>query len=228
VTGAAPAVSAVILPSPLLGPAVYEPLAAELTAAGWSAGVAGLPGDPSDPAEVLTAFRSAIPDADVLIAHSNAGYYLPALVQGRDVAVIAMDAALPVDGETTTALAPPQFARFATGLPLDEGRLPPWPAWWPRADVEPLFPSPDWFERVLRTAPRLRPSYLRGRLPVPAGWTTGRRAYLAFGETYAAELEWATAAGWRVRRIPGGHLEHLVDPETVAAELLRVMRGLSG
>ncbi|NNM47534.1 hypothetical protein [Knoellia koreensis] len=210
-------VVAVVLPSPLLGPATYEPFVAELAAlGGWRAGLAALPDDPSDPRDVLAAFARATERTDLVVAHSNAGYYLPVLSAHTDATLIAMDAALPMDQGRETPLAPTQFADFVTGLPLSEDRLPPWPAWWPRADVEPLFPTSDWFERVLAEAPRLRPSYFEGRLPVPVGWAAGRRAYLAFDDTYAAELAFATQAGWVVEQVGGGHLEYLRDPGSVA------------
>ena len=213
-------VVAVVLPSPLLGFATYEPLVTELTGlAGWRAGMAALPADPSDPRDVLAAFARATERADVVVAHSNAGYYLPALSARTDAPIIAMDAALPRGQERETPLAPTQFADFLAGLPQPGGRLPPWPEWWPAAQVEPLFPTPDWFERVLAEAPRLRPSYFEGRLPVPVGWAAGRRAFLAFGDTYAAELAFATAAGWQVARLDGGHLEHVAHPSRVAHSL---------
>ncbi len=207
----------------MLGQAPYEPLVSVLAAtAGWHVAVANLPRDPSDPHEVLTAFGNAVCDStDLLIAHSNAGYYLPALAQVRDIAAVAMDAALPTGDGTDTLLAPVELRDFLTGLPKDDaGRLPPWPEWWAREDVEPLYPDAASFERSVAAAPRLSMSYFTSRLPVPVGWATGRRAYLAFGQTYAVERAWATDSGWRVREVPGAHLEFLTDPGLVASELV--------
>ena len=210
-----------LLPSPLLGPATYEPLAYELRSAGSSVTVADLPVEPTSPQSVWAAFESALAaGCEVVIAHSNAGYYLPALLERRSIAAIAMDAALPTGDGCETRLAPPAFAELIRALPLTAGRLPPWPAWWDRAEVAPLFPDDAWFERVSREAPRLAPAYFSGRLPVPQGWEAGPRAYLAFGYTYADEAAFAQVSGWVVRRADGHHLTHLTSPGDTARLLL--------
>ena len=48
-------------------------------------------------------------------------------------------------------------------------------------------------------------------------------AYLAFGETYSAEVTAARDRGWPVSRMAGGHLEMLVRPEAVAEEMLDLL-----
>lgn len=217
----------VLLPSPLLGPATYEPLAHELASIGWSVTIADLPVALTTPQSVLASFESVVAaGCDVVVAHSNAGYYLPALLERRSVAALAMDAALPTQDGCETRLAPAAFAELVGSLPLTGGRLPPWPAWWDRAEVAPLFPDDGWFERVSREAPRLPPSYFAGRLPVPRGWESGPRAYVAFGETYADEAAFAEAAGWLVRRVDGHHLEHLNAPDDIARLLGSLCRDL--
>ena len=207
----------VVLPSPLLGPATYEPLAASLESLGCSVTVADLPVVPTTPQTVLAGFESVLAaGCDVVLAHSNAGYYLPALVERRPVAVVAMDAALPTQDACETRLAPAQFAELIHSLPLTGGRLPPWPDWWEHSEVRPLFPDEGWFERVRREAPRLLPAYFTGRLPVPRAWASGPRAYVAFGDTYADEVAFAETSGWLVHRFDGHHLAHLAAPDEVA------------
>jgi hypothetical protein len=219
----------VVLPSPLLGPATYEPLATELEAHRCSVTVADLPVVPTTPQTVLAGFESVLAaGCDVVLAHSNAGYYLPALVERRSVAAIAMDAALPTEDACETRLAPKSFAQLIESLPLTAGRLPPWPDWWWRSEVLPLFPDDVWFERVRREAPRLLPAYFTGRLPVPRAWASGPRAYLAFGDTYADEVAFAQASGWLVRRVDGNHLAHGAAPAEVARRVRWVCDELLG
>lgn len=208
----------VILPSPLLGPATYEPLAAALTARATTTTVAELPDGDFSPSQVLTCFRSQVADqgATVVLAHSNAGYYAPTVAFEAGLPTIFMDAALPGEGETETLLAPAAFAEFIGSLPLRDGLLPPWPLWWDRADLAPLFPSDDWLDLVIREAPRLAPAYFTTPVPVPPGWEPRPAAYLAFGDTYAAELAFARRAGWVARQEGGHHLRHLTEPEHVA------------
>lgn len=219
----------VILPSPLLGAATYVPLAAALTARATTTTVAELPPGEFSPSQVLACFRSQVADQDatVVLAHSNAGYFAPAVAFEHGLPTIFMDAALPAVGESETLLAPAAFAEFIDSLPLRDGLLPPWPLWWERADIAGLFPDDQWLDLVIHEAPRLAPAYFTTPVPVPRGWEARRAAYLAFGETYAAELAFARSAGWVVRQEIGHHLSHLSEPDRVADLLLALLQALA-
>ena len=208
----------VILPSPLLGTATYAPLAVCLTDRGTPTTVAPVPDGDVTPERVLARFRAAVAEhgATLLVAHSNAGYYAPAVAADLDLPVIFLDAALPAERVSETLLAPAAFAEFIETLPVRDGLLPPWPSWWDRADIAALFPDEDWLDLVTREAPRLSPAYFTTPIPVPRGWEARPAAYLAFGDTYAAELAFAERAGWDVRRDSGHHLAHLAEPDHVA------------
>jgi hypothetical protein len=218
----------VILPSPLLGPATYAPLASSLTERGTPTTVAPIPDGAVTPERVLARFRAAVAahGATVLVAHSNAGYYAPAVAADLDLPVIFMDAALPAEGESETLLTPAPFAEFIETLPISDGLLPSWPSWWDRADIATLFPDEDWLDLVTREAPRLAPAYFTTPIPVPRGWEARPAAYLGFADTYAAELAFAERAGWEVRRESGHHLAHLAEPDQVAELLLELLDGL--
>jgi hypothetical protein len=212
-----------VLPSPLLGPAAYEPLAAALSDQGAAAVVAHLPGGRWGPAEVLGVFVEQVRAhrPPTVLAHSNAGYLVPALRSRAPVEVaLLVDAALPVAAGPTTLLAPPGFAAFVADLPVEGGLLPPWPRWWDPADVAGLFPSPQWQDRVTDEAPRLAPSYFTTAVEVPPGWEHERAAYLGFGSTYAEELAFARQAGWPVEVLDGHHLYLLAEPEASALAVL--------
>ncbi len=219
-----------ILPSPLLGPAGYLPLAEALRERGVPTVVASLPPGEVMPAGVLHTFgaMTAHHRATVLVAHSNAGYYAPTLADSLGLPVLYLDAALPAPGVAETRLAPARFAEFIETLPLTDGLLPPWPSWWDRADVAGLFPSEEWLDRVTREAPRLAPEYFATPIPVPPGWEARPAAYLGFGDTYAAELAFAEQAGWPVHREDGHHLQHLADPDGVAGLLLDLIGLVDG
>ena len=219
-----------ILPSPLLGPATYLPLAETLRERGVPTVVASLPAGEVMPGGVLHTFGAMAEhhQATVLVAHSNAGYYAPTLADSLDLPVVYMDAALPASGVSETLLAPAQFAEFISTLPRHDGLLPAWPAWWDRSDVAALFPSDEWLDRVTREAPRLSPDYFTTALAVPQGWEARPAAYLAFGDTYADEITFAQKAGWMVRREGGNHLLHLAEPDRVADLLLDLLVALNG
>lgn len=191
-----------LVPSPLLGPATWAPVA-EL-----------LDGRVVTVDDVAPGLRDV-----VLVVHSNAGLYAPLLAARLDArATVYVDAALPGDGPDT-ALAPPRFLDFLETLAGDDGVLPPWTHWWEDDDVRDLFPDPATRASVEAEQPRLPLSYFTSRVPLPAGWADRPSAYLAFGETYAEETTFARARGWPVTVLPGRHLHQLVAPAEVAATI---------
>jgi hypothetical protein len=215
-----------VLPSPLLGPESYQPLAEALAERGHAASVATFR-TPISPDRLVGEWSRAAEEADVLVAHSNAGYLAPSVgarVGGRPL--VFMDAALP-PAHGPTRLAPPAFLETLKGLAGADGLLPPWTRWWPTEETSGLFPG-SWFERVDASAPRVDLAYFETEIEPPDGWSTGRCGYLSFGPTYAAERGFAEASGWPVAELDGHHLWHLARPTEVAAALDTLSAGLSG
>ena len=118
----------VLLPSPLLGPAVWEPVAMELRGPGHVVTAVVLNGPVRSPVDVLEGFLSSLPDEPVvLVAHSNAGLFVPALGVRRSVlATVFVDAALPPTHATTTTAASGVFYDFLRGTADANGVLPVW------------------------------------------------------------------------------------------------------
>jgi hypothetical protein len=210
-----------LLPSPLLGPAAWRPVARQLSQDGWS--VAEVPRASSPPQssdDVIRALLSALPaDRDViLVPHSNAGLYVPTLIKRlRAIAYVFVDAGLPSPGGQVP-LAPAPFYDFLARQADENGMLPPWTQWWDE-DISGLFPSARVREQVEREQHRLPLSYFAESLPAPEGWDDKPGAYLAFGDTYAAERADAAARGWKVATLPGEHLHTLINPQEVAAAI---------
>ncbi|MDJ0355946.1 hypothetical protein [Paenarthrobacter sp. PH39-S1] len=180
--------SLMLLPSPLLGPSVWQPVAQVLDDRGWDVVTCPVSAPPQTTQDVLDAFLAALPlDRElVVIPHSNAGAYVPALVmQRRVVASIFVDAVLPPD-RGRVPLAPAAFLDFLRGIADKTGLLPVWTMWWDEADVASLFPDAVTRARVEGEQQRLPLSYFEGSLPVPEGWASRPGAYLAFGDIYAA------------------------------------------
>lgn len=213
-----------LLPSPLLGAASWRPVAAELSRRGhalvtvaWPAGRA-----PETHEDVLRDLLDALP-ADgplVVVPHSNAGLFVPALTAARAVAgCVFVDARLPAATGAPSA-AWPGHHEWLVSLADADGLLPPWTQWWTSAGedsaVEGLFPSDAVRSEVEREQRRLPLSYFDQAPPVPPDWDRLPAAYLAFGDTYAEERADAAGRGWPVATLPGEHLHMLFDPPGVA------------
>ena len=210
-----------LLPSPLLGPRVWADVAPLLRAQGRV--VVTPPAAGATPDAVLAGLLDDLPvDRDlVLVPHSNAGLYVPAVAAVRRVVgCVFVDAALPgTTGQTPTA--PPALVDHLRPLAGPDGLLPGWTHWWAEGDLAPLFPSARVRAEVEAEQARLPLSYLDATVPTPA-WADLACAYLAFGATYDAEVARARAAGWPVEVLDGRHLHQLVDPTAVAAAILRL------
>jgi hypothetical protein len=198
-----------LIGSPLLGPAVWEPVDERLRALGWRSRLLEVP-SPERP-----------PDKNsILVAHSNAGAYLPSLaVQSSAVALVFVDAILPA-ATGFTPLAPEAALPQLAALADSDGLLPPWTAWWDDADVAALFPDEETRRRIEAEQPRVPLTYFGQSIDAPEGWDDRPAAYLAFGDTYATERAAAESRGWPTQTLAGNHLHMLVDPDAVTAAIL--------
>lgn len=202
-----------VLPSPLLGPACYEPFADSLRRRGHTAGVADCPA-PIRPDRLTAEWSRASERTDVLVAHSNAGYLAPGVsAAAGGVPVLFMDAALPPE-EGYFRLAPAELLDVLESLADADGRLPPWTRWWSADQMSQLLPG-EWYPRVDSAAPRLDLAYFETGMAAPRGWTSGPFGYLAFGATYAEEVAFAHQVGWPALELHGHHLWHLARPDEV-------------
>jgi hypothetical protein len=224
----------VLVPAPVLGPASWQPVAAELTAGGVRVTVPSLAGftDGGPPyaprlvrrcAEQAAAALADSPGTDrlVLVVHSGAGPFaarlaaaVPATPAG--VAVVFADAGLPAaDGPTPVVGG--DFLPYLSRLARD-GVVPAWPQWFPEASPAELYPSETARAAVLADARPLPLSFFHEQLP--AAPMPAQARYLLFSDGYGSEAQAARKRGWPVAELPGSHLHMLVDPATVAAALV--------
>lgn len=219
----------VLVASPLLGPAVWRPLEHSLRREMWLTSVVAVRGPVRTGDEALAQMLAALPGGQeiVVVAHSNAGAYVPALVTGRQVAAaVFIDAVLPPAAGGPVRLAPPALLDFLRDKADADRLLPPWTTWWDEDDVASLFPDAQTRALVESEQPRLPLSYFEGSLAAPPGWDNRPMAYLAFGDTYAAERADAAQRGWPTTTLSATHLHMLHDPDPVALELTTLLRRL--
>jgi len=217
----------VLVHSPSVGPGTWSAVAGQLTGSGCDVVVpsllaVGQGGTPFWP-RVAAAVSEQLAGAGghqplVLVAHSNAGVFIPVIRRAlaRSVACsVFVDATVPASrGPTPTA--PPEFLPFLRGLADAGGVLPRWTDWWQEPDLAPMFPDPGVRDEITAEQPRLPLAYYEERVPVPKGWNDHPCGYLLFGPPYDAEARKARRRGWSVRSLPGAHLHQTVDPGGVA------------
>lgn len=217
--------SLALLPSPLLGPSVWRPVARLLEAEGWNTVTCETSAALLSAQDVLAAFLDVLP-ADrelVLIPHSNAGAYVPALTTQRSVAgIVFVDAVLPPQ-QGRVSLASQASLAFLRGKAGADGMLPVWTDWWEEAEVAALFPDRETRDRLEQEQPRLPLSYFEDSPPVLEAWDNRPAAYLAFGETYGREREEAERRQWPVITATGRHLQLVNDPHQVVTDLVNLM-----
>ena len=213
----------VLIHSPFLGPATWRPVADCLAELGRSVRVPSLAsvavGEPPFwPAGVNAIVAAADQDRAVLVVHSNAGLYVPAVVEAlgaQVIGVVYVDAALPGRGHHTA----PEFLARLTG---EDGLLPPWTSWWQDSDVAALLPDPVVRARVEAEQPRMPLAYYECLPPAFADWPVPPSGYLWFGEPYDQGATEARQRGWPTIHLPGQHLHMLVAPGAVAAAILEL------
>ena len=217
----------VLMASALLGPAAWAPVESELRSRGWDV-VTAPPADEADPvtpADAALAYATATP-ADrpvVLIPHSNAGNFVPTLIEIRNVVrVVFVDATIPV-ASGTQQLAPPELLASLESLVDDDGLLPPWTEWFQSRQLDALFPNASTRFHIEAQQPQLPLAFLDAELSVEDGWDRTPASYLAFGATYASDLDRARALGWPVLQLDGLHLHMLVDPGGVADAIIQLL-----
>jgi hypothetical protein len=218
----------VLVHAPVLGPASWSPVAGELARRDHRVCVPSLTGFSTDGPpytarllrQVQAQIRQALRPAErlVLVVHSGAGVFAPYLAAGlggAGVTVIFADAGLPPEDGQGRVI-DEAFLPFVRDL-ADGGLVPPWPQWWPAAELAPLFPDLATRARVSREAVPLPLAFFEEMLPpLPEDWRSCRCAFLRFSEGYQEPARQAAARGWPVRELPGEHLHMLVAPAAVA------------
>jgi hypothetical protein len=219
--------SLALLASPLLGSAVWQPVAQVLADHGWHTLICVAAPPLRAGQDALDAFLATLPTEQdlVLVPHSNAGVYVPGVsLQRRVVGAVFVDAVLP-PARGHVPVAPAAFLDLLREKADDDGLLPVWSTWWDEADVMNLFPDAQTRALVEAEQQQLPLSYFESTVPIPQGWDKMPGAYLAFGDTYATERDQARQRGWPVSTLSGGHLAMLTDPDKVAGELVDLVRG---
>lgn len=225
-----------LVPSPVLGPASWGPVAVALSELGQEPVVADTTmttvahEDHIGPwvDEILAIER---PDPElpvVVVTHSAACPRAPLLVRrlidaGWPVSsMLLVDGRFP-DGEAFTACR--HYAEMLDRMVRPDDYLPPWPRWWGSL-VEGLVVDEESRTLLLAESRPIPRNLFDQACPVPELPPTLGRGFLSFGPGYADARDQAFDAGWMTLRLSGDHLHQLVAPEAVAGALVGMVAGM--
>jgi hypothetical protein len=218
----------VLVHSPVTGPSTWRWVAAELAASGHQVSV------PAVPAvrrwqEFADSVAMQVEHAGhtVLVGHSGAGPLLPQIAARISAGpLIFVDADVPPD-TGDASLMPAEILAGLRAMAVD-GMLPPWSEWFGPAVMAELVPDAERRAVIAAELPRLPVSYFEAAVPAPAGWLVAGGGYvLLTGEAYGDQAAAASARGWPVIRLPGGHLDLVTRPEPIAVAISRLAAELS-
>lgn len=221
-----------LIHSPLVGPATWSRVAAELRRRGEEAVIPDL--TPTLTAETCRAvLQSELVagmvegGAVVLVGHSAAGPLLPLIAQRlnwQGVTVtgsVFVDAGLPHPGRSAMDVLP-RPAVEQLGLMAVDGWLPPWTSWWPPEQLQAMLPDAQLRRLMTESSPRIPISMLMEELPAVGEDNLGTCSYIRLSAPYEPLAENAEHAGWPVRRIDANHLAILTSPDEIVETLQQV------
>ncbi|WP_194915060.1 alpha/beta fold hydrolase [Catenulispora rubra] len=224
----------ILVHSPLVGPATWQPVA-DLLRGRYEVHVPSLHGIAASPGPYARRFAEAVArdahhDEIVLVGHSGAGAYLPAVadaLSGRVKAAAFIDAQLPRPGLSDFDASPPDFREALTAMAHD-GMLPPWNQWFPPELMTELIPHTEQRKAFLDELHPIALAYFEEPAPHTVTWPEATRcAYLQLSEGYQEQADRAEALGWPTTRLDADHLAVVTRPEPVAAFLSEFVETLA-
>lgn len=169
----------------------------------------------------------------IVVGHSGAGAYLPAIAEavaasgaGHVAGLAFVDARLPHPGRSDFDTSPPEFADALTAMARD-GRVPPWNEWFPPETLASLIPDEAQRESFLAELHPVALDYFREPMPHTPSRPETSCAYLQLSEGYREQADQAAASGWLTSRLPAHHLALLTDPGPVAVFLSEFAQSLA-
>lgn len=223
----------VLVHSPLVGPATWQPVAAMLAARGRPTCVPDLTpalagGPPYWAGQVEAVTYAAAGRPAVLIGHSGAGPLLAAV--GNRLAdvmgYVFVDAGLPAPGRSWLSTVPADLAAQLRAMVDADRMLPPWPQWWGEDAMAELIADPAARRRFAADCPRLPMAMFSEALPQTPHWPDAAAAYLRLSEAYDEPAGQARALGWPVTDLDSHHLAPFTDPADVTDALLGLLARL--
>jgi hypothetical protein len=212
--------------SPLVGAGCWRGVEAALIASGAKArtlecGSLEGPGRYAQISRRVATAAACLEAPWVLVVHSAAGAFAPAVVERATVApsaVLFVDAVLPHPGRSWLEAAPQTLAARIRDLEVG-GRLPPWHRWFVRSPTRALIADPVARARFEREAPTIPLAFLDEPAPHTSIPVNIPKGFLKLSAAYEHEASTAIGRSWFVGALEGHHLAMLTDPGRVTAAI---------
>lgn len=213
--------------SPLIGPYSWRPTAEELERRGHQTFIPNLlpalalsSGFADAFAELVaeTVDQASVTHPLLLVGHSAAGAYLPAIRSALDREVQAhlfVDARLPSRGASLAEQDSPEEVQQRREL-AREGILPPWSEWFDQALIEEAIPERVIRKRFLAELEPIPMALFEETISFNSDWPDAPCAYLRLSEFYQPLAQEASSNGWPVLEANAGHLHPLTHPRETA------------
>jgi hypothetical protein len=203
------------------------PLVAELGALDVVADVPDLRMAIDSPDSFRQRATEAAAGVSLLIGHSGAGAFLPAIADAANVRMIVfVDAVVP--GADEAFVPSGRFLEFLDAVPTDDGLMARWNDWWPAGLMAELVPDATQRRQIESEIPRVRRSFYDTPVPLPPHWWTRPAGYLQLSAVYGEEFARAAEWGWPTARLDGHHLDTCIEPTSVAAAIRELIDHIDG
>ena len=134
--------------------------------------------------------RGAADSADVVVGHSGAGPFLPAVGGGTTIYVDAV--VPPAQPEVRPS---PSLVRLLDTLAITDGWLPPWNEWWPPQVLVDLVPDTGPTRPPRRRGATRATILSTAPVALPPQWWTRPAGYIQLGQAYEETAGAACSAG---------------------------------
>ena len=228
----------VLVHSPLVGPAFWQPVAEALCNRGVRAHAPRLPSLEYSYAPYWLAHAAGIAstlpeDAElVLVGHGAAGLLLPAIgrlqrnrrASARIAGYLFVDCDLPRDGASRLDLWDDQAAAQRLRERVGAGMLPRWR----EDDLRALLPDAAQRAAFVAALPGVPMHMYDEPVMVPDDWPEARCGYLGLSDQYRGAQARAHALGWPRRQLALHHLAPLTHVDAIAGALVELCREIGG
>jgi hypothetical protein len=99
-----------------------------------------------------------------------------------------------------------------------------WSTWWGEGVMETLVPDDARRAEIEVEMPEIPLALYESPIILPTGWRNTPGAFILLSEPYHQEAQTATSLGWPVIERLGAHLDIVNDPESIARNIVQLVR----